>query len=283
MECTSVQNAEGDSNPNTCDQISVPSATQADRHNTLHNFDEAPAIVHDIASVGSSSKESSNKNDAIPSGISLDYRSTDERAPLVRDTMNEDPTKNVLSSSGVNHNKRSHSASSGTNQATPSFSHTNNFVEEAHCNKKWKPTSSGSYEGNDQTSTLEGSGNAEKFFFLVDPQPIGNIGSPIQWKVPNPLQDNQFHNKVPNLNLALGAETKPEIPPFLAGKVEKKIMEDSTADSAATKAKEEDASASLSLSLSFPFPDKAVQSSSVSKTELSPLFHFGGLREKSEQ
>nr|GMD02415.1 uncharacterized protein LOC109194010 [Ipomoea batatas] len=270
MECTSVQNAEGDSNPNTCDQMSVPSASQADGHNTLH----------DIASVGSSSKESSNNNDATPSGVSLDYRSNDESAPLVRDNMNEDPTKNVLGSSGVNHNKRSHSASSETDQAIPSSGHANNFVEEVHCNKKWKPTSSGSYGGNDETSTLEGLGNAEKFLFPVDPQPIG---SSIQWKVHDPLQDNQFHNKVPNLNLALGDETKPEIPPFLVGKEEKKTMEDYISDSAATKASDEDASASLSLSLLFPFPDKVVQSSSVSKTEPSPLFHFGGLGEKPDQ
>lgn len=84
-------------------------------------------------------------------------------------------------------------------------------------------------------------------------------------------------NRVPNLELALGAETKPSnqgiLPlPLFVGIVDHKqnsLEEKNSSDTVKSKEEEDedDVSASLSLSLSFPFSDKEKGAETVSKTE----------------
>lgn len=306
---SSVQTTETVSSPNTSRPMSVHWAAPLDREKLLLLSDETPTM-QEATSVGSTTKKLSGKDDMKIEHICLENVSTEEGAPLARHTSME-PTLNVISSFDVNPKKRSHSAetvlqsasSSGTSQAFSSYSHDDILVEEC-CNKRLKPNFDRSYGCNDQTSCskdgflsemcstasrlscqknerdeavsktaiLETPGNAEMFFFPVNPRPVDNIGSnnssSLPWKV-HPLEEDQFRDRAPNLELALGAKTKPlmlGIPCFLSGKVEKKIIEENTLDNAATSANKEDVSASLSLSLSFPFPEKE-QGSSASKPE----------------
>lgn len=84
-------------------------------------------------------------------------------------------------------------------------------------------------------------------------------------------------NRIPNLELALGAETKPTnqgiLPlPLFVGMVDHKqnsLEEKNSSDTVKSKEEEDedDVSASLSLSLSFPFSDKEKGAETVSKTE----------------
>lgn len=129
----------------------------------------------------------------------------------------------------------------------------------------------------------EDSGTAERYFFPVDSHVKDfQLGSdPMPWKALSSKDEDQFHDGIPNLELALGAEKKPPnkgMLPFFVGSLDKNNNQD--------KGKAEDVSASLSLSLSFPFPDKEQQTvKPVPKTEqLLPerrrvdtsLFLFGG-------
>ncbi|KAL1550604.1 dentin sialophosphoprotein-like isoform X1 [Salvia divinorum] len=97
-------------------------------------------------------------------------------------------------------------------------------------------------------------GHGEKFFFPVQLQP------PNPWKT-HLLDDDGLSDKAPNLELALGAERKPQSlgiePLFVTSKIEHKVHEERI-----LKKAEEDVSASLSLSLSFPFPEKEVDAKS---------------------
>nr|GMC58059.1 uncharacterized protein LOC109179093 [Ipomoea batatas] len=303
---SSVQTAERVSSPNTSRPMSVHWAAQLDGEKLSMLSDETPTM-QEATSVGSTTKNLCGKDDVKIGHICLDNVSTEEGTPLARHTSMEQ-TLNVISSFGVNPKKRSHSAetvlqsasSSGTSQAFSSYSNDDILVEEC-CHKRVKPNFDRSYGCNDQTSCskdgflsemggggtasqlsrqknerdealsktaiLETPGNAEMFFFPVDPHPVDNNSS-MPWKV-HPLEEDQLRDKAPNLELALGAKTKPlmsGIPSFLSGKVEKKIIEENTSDNAAASANKEDVSASLSLSLSFPFPEKE-QGTSASKPE----------------
>lgn len=101
-------------------------------------------------------------------------------------------------------------------------------------------------------------GTMERTFFPVDTQNIS--GSKLLNSMPlKGLHADRFRDGIPNLELALGGETKPPPPPppapkgmlpFLVGAVERK---NNPADSLADE--QEDA-ASLSLSLSFPSSNK---------------------------
>ncbi|KAK0591399.1 hypothetical protein LWI29_001106 [Acer saccharum] len=124
----------------------------------------------------------------------------------------------------------------------------------------------------------------ERYFFPVGSQHakdfhLGSNGMP--WKELS-LKDDA----VPNLELALGAETKPQnkgMLPFFVGVVDKNNNQVSPPDK-----EEDDVSASLSLSLAFPFSDKE-QTTAVPKTEqLLPERHhvntslllYGGFSDK---
>ncbi|CAI0565914.1 unnamed protein product [Linum tenue] len=112
---------------------------------------------------------------------------------------------------------------------------------------------------------------AERYFFPVDSHTI-------LWKGGSSASRREDQSSSPNLDLALGGETKPPgIMPFIVGMVAKnttdknkllpsppaveKVLED--------KEQEDGVSASLSLSLSFPFQDKeqTVKPPVIPKTE----------------
>ncbi|KAJ6291840.1 hypothetical protein OIU76_023851 [Salix suchowensis] len=131
---------------------------------------------------------------------------------------------------------------------------------------------------------LEDLGTSERYFFPVDSHPVKDSRLPatsIPW--------NSSNDEDPNLELALGAETKPpNILPFF-GMAEKNHNQKKPPDKVMNKEEDDDVSASLSLSLSFPFPDKEQTVKPVSKTvphvpercdlNTSPLL-FRGLPDK---
>lgn len=118
-------------------------------------------------------------------------------------------------------------------------------------------------QGFDRTDFHSYEGNTERFFFPVrlhsEEIDINKAAQSIPWRSDS-LDDDGVHDKTaPNLELALGAETKPlvqGVPAFLVGKEEKKktAQEHRSQGGASSKGEDDDESASLSLSLSFPFP-----------------------------
>ncbi|XVF30541.1 hypothetical protein REPUB_Repub16aG0066900 [Reevesia pubescens] len=118
----------------------------------------------------------------------------------------------------------------------------------------------------------EDMGSSERFFFPVDSHRarelrFGNSSKP--WKELYVKDEDRVHDACPNLELALGAETRSPnkgILPFFIETVDKNDNQDRSLDKVTGK-QEDDVSASLSLSLSFPFPEKEQNVKSVSKTE----------------
>ncbi|XVF56624.1 hypothetical protein PTKIN_Ptkin06aG0134900 [Pterospermum kingtungense] len=138
-------------------------------------------------------------------------------------------------------------------------------------------------------------GSSERFFFPVDSRHAGEFqlrDGTKPWKELSIKDEDRVHDASPNLELALGAETRPTnkgILPFFVGTVDKNDNHDRPQDKVTGKQEEDAVSASLSLSLSFPFPEKEVTVKSVSKTEqLLPERHpvntslllFGGFPDK---
>uniref|UniRef100_A0A2P2M0K8 Zinc finger PHD-type domain-containing protein n=1 Tax=Rhizophora mucronata TaxID=61149 RepID=A0A2P2M0K8_RHIMU len=125
----------------------------------------------------------------------------------------------------------------------------------------------------------EGIGTTEKSFFPVDSNCakdfwVGNKS--MAWKEPSSKDEDCSHDGAPNLELALGAETKSSSRgnlPFFVRMVEKNHDWNKPLDKVAEEVEEDGVSASLSLSLSFPFPDKEQTAKPVSKTELLPERH----------
>ncbi|KAA8533446.1 hypothetical protein F0562_031120 [Nyssa sinensis] len=145
-------------------------------------------------------------------------------------------------------------------------------------------------EACNMTVIPENSGNAERYFFPVDPQAAKRFSldeNSMSWEAFSPKDEDQHHDVdvAPNLELALGAESKPSkqgILPFLVRRVDKKNDQDQPPEKLATKGEEEDASASLSLSLSFPFPDREQTVNPVPETDPerhvnTSLLLFGGI------
>lgn len=145
-------------------------------------------------------------------------------------------------------------------------------------------------EACDEKVIPEDLGATERFLFPVDSRHAkgDNYASRSSLSTGN---EDRLHDGFPNLELALGAETKPQsrgILPFFVGLVDKKNNQDKAPEKVMDD-KEDDVSASLSLSLSFPFPEKEQPVKSVSKSEqLRPerrhvntsLLLFGGFPEK---
>lgn len=159
------------------------------------------------------------------------------------------------------------------------------------------------YEEGSNDTLIRTPENTERYFFPVDPYHVNhvNLGDSsilrkrgLSENVVEPLQD-----KIPNLNLALGAEMKlplkQSLPHFLAAEIEKnkqnqpsgkmflkqslphflaaeieKNNQDHPPERTVTTG-EEDVSAALSLSLSFPFADKEQADRPVETKELLPL------------
>lgn len=128
---------------------------------------------------------------------------------------------------------------------------------------------------------------AEKHFFPVESHQIEDHHQ----KTLPAKDEDQYHDAVPNLELALGAETKlrkKSMIPFFMDLVDEKHNHSESSEKVIDGV-EDDETASLTLSLSFPFPEKQQSAKTVSKTEqLLPdrrhvntsLILFGGLSEK---
>ncbi|XP_075495151.1 ASI1-immunoprecipitated protein 2-like isoform X3 [Primulina tabacum] len=117
------------------------------------------------------------------------------------------------------------------------------------------------YEVCDETVILWHSENAERRFFPVELHPVRGVQlvDRSMLQKPNPLEQNQHHDRAPNLELALGAERKSstsDIQPSIIRNAERKVAKEYIHGERSIKADEDDddESASLSLSLSFPFP-----------------------------
>ncbi|XP_023007452.1 uncharacterized protein LOC111499947 isoform X2 [Cucurbita maxima] len=127
---------------------------------------------------------------------------------------------------------------------------------------------------------------AEKHFFPVESHQIEDHHLDLPSK-----PEDRYHDAVPNLELALGAETKLQkksMIPFFMDLVDEKHNHCESSEKM-IDGEEEDDSASLTLSLSFPFPEKQQSTKTVTKSEqLLPdrrhvntsLILFGGLSEK---
>ncbi|KAK2658446.1 hypothetical protein Ddye_004979 [Dipteronia dyeriana] len=140
----------------------------------------------------------------------------------------------------------------------------------------------------DEKVIPEDMGTTERYFF-----PVGSQHAKDFHLDPNgmPWKELSLKNDaVPNLELALGAETKPQnkgMLPLFVGVVDKNNNQVNLQDKVMDK-EEDDVSASLSLSLAFPFSDKE-QTTAVPKTEqLLPERHhvntslllYGGFSDK---
>lgn len=146
-------------------------------------------------------------------------------------------------------------------------------------------------ESCDEKVIPEDFGTTERFFFPVDSRHVKVGDSFASRRSFSAGNEERSHDGFPNLELALGAETKPQnkgILPFFVGVVDKKNNQDKPPDKLIDD-KEDDVSASLSLSLSFPFPDKEQPVKPVSKSEQlraerrhvnTSLLLFGGFPEK---
>ncbi|KAG4123301.1 hypothetical protein ERO13_D11G318200v2 [Gossypium hirsutum] len=119
----------------------------------------------------------------------------------------------------------------------------------------------------------EDMGSSERFFFPVESRGpgefrLGDNSKP--WKELSLKDEDQVHDTSPNLELALGAETRPPnkgILPFFVGAMEKNDNRNTPQDKVTKKQEEDDVSASLSLSLSFPFPEMERNVKPVPKPE----------------
>nr|XP_023874432.1 uncharacterized protein LOC111986766 isoform X4 [Quercus suber] len=144
-------------------------------------------------------------------------------------------------------------------------------------------------EACDEKVIPEDTGNSERYFFPLGShraKDFGIVDNTMPWKKYPLDEDNKIHDVVPNLELALGAETKPAnkgMLPFLGGTVGKKNNQEKAPDKV-IEVDDDGDSASLSLSLSFPFPDKEQTVKPVSKTDQllsdrpnlnTPLLLFG--------
>ncbi|RDX94141.1 hypothetical protein CR513_23509, partial [Mucuna pruriens] len=131
----------------------------------------------------------------------------------------------------------------------------------------------GCKEACDEKIIHEDFGTMERTFFPVDTRNKNNTGMVLNSESLNGPHEysDQFQVGIPNLELALGGETKPShkgMLPFFVGAVDKKNNEEKTPD----EREDENVAASLSLSLSFP-SSKKEPIKSVSKAEPLPDGH----------
>ena len=118
----------------------------------------------------------------------------------------------------------------------------------------------------DEKIILEDVGTMERTFFPVNTQNISDLQldlNSMSLKGPHDYED-RFQDGIPNLELALGGETKPSPPPpppkgmlpFLVGAVDRKNSPEIRPDGLAAGEEDDSVAASLSLSLSFPSSNK---------------------------
>ncbi|KAK8588877.1 hypothetical protein V6N12_023289 [Hibiscus sabdariffa] len=121
----------------------------------------------------------------------------------------------------------------------------------------------------------EDMGSSKRFFFPVDSHCAGELqlgDNSKPWKLSSVKDEYRVHDVSPNLELALGAETRPPNKgtlPFFVGAIDKNDNQNKPHDKVTRKPEEDDVSASLSLSLSlsFPFPGRERELKPVPKTE----------------
>ncbi|KAH0691630.1 hypothetical protein KY289_018988 [Solanum tuberosum] len=240
----------------------LSSSAPAANSQPSRSVDEAAGHMQEKTSVGSMEKGFCSTN-GRKFEINLEDEYKDEEASETSGSAATEPTRKALNSDVSNHLKRPRSvetvmqsADSGVNRATRLFND-NDLVEEAHHDKKLKTSIGGSYGNSEQTSCSsddflsrmrgssygpylpdtgydealskapvpECSESAERYFFPVDPNPGKASSTP--WQMHNPDND-RLSDRVPNLELALGGESNSRprgIPPFLVGKVDKKIIQ----------------------------------------------------------
>ncbi|KAL2518516.1 RING/FYVE/PHD zinc finger superfamily protein [Abeliophyllum distichum] len=226
-------------NGSTTEQILMQLDAASDRRQPSHYFDKSPAGTNVMAGI-ILDKMNSTKDQ-------VKFRmNSDKEASLGgdRDLHMKESNRWLLNHSEHLHDESNYlvpkTVYTGTSRAVPRNDSADVVLEKEN----------GSGEGSNENVI------PERYFFPVDPHRVNGIGfvnKSIPWKMHTEVED-ELHDKVPDLELALGAERKPlpqSIPPFLVGKVEKKIPEEHHLNKAASRA-DDDASASLSLSLSFP-------------------------------
>lgn len=131
----------------------------------------------------------------------------------------------------------------------------------------------GCKEACDEKIIHEDFGAMERTFFPVDAH-NKNVLNGISLKGSHEDED-QFQVGIPNLELALGGETKPSekgMVPFFFGAVDKKNNHEMPPDIGADEQVDDSVAASLSLSLSFPSSNKE-HTKPVSKAEHLPDRH----------
>ncbi|KAL3521770.1 hypothetical protein ACH5RR_019919 [Cinchona calisaya] len=296
------------------------------RQYASHHFGESPAYAGGIGSVGNLVEgDIVDKMSSSQYHVSLEDGSSNEASScVIGDQIVKDNYRNRLFVDSVQRIAQAAYASRG--QVKSGIAVEDISVDEVRRSKKQKTDVCQLHGANDQTScsieglvsqirgvpsrspfqtsgddeafvgadVLEIKRNTERYFFAVDPdlgKDVGLVGKFMPWKM-SPSEQDQLQDRAPNLELALGAESKPMTqgtPAFSVGKEDRKIVQDHCRNEAATKGDEDDVSASLSLSLSFPFPDVDQTRKSLSNSEqLMPerqrvntsLLLFEGLKEK---
>lgn len=282
-----------------------------------HNFGESPACAGGTGSVGNIGVgDILDKTSSSQYQVSLEDGSLNEASSCgIGNEIVKDNYGNLLFVDSVQ--RMPHAAYASRHQVKSGIAVDNICVEEVSTSKKQKTDVQTSFsieglvtqirgghsdspiqatgvdEAFDGSDICEIKGNAERYFFPVDPDPgkdVGMVAKFIPRKM-TPLAEDKLRDRTPNLELALGADSKPMTQGtsmFLVGKEDRKIVQDNCLIEAATEGDEDDISASLSLSLSFPFQDKEQAVKSLSNNEqLMPerqrvnasLLLFGGLRE----
>ncbi|XP_027911013.1 uncharacterized protein LOC114169861 isoform X3 [Vigna unguiculata] len=140
----------------------------------------------------------------------------------------------------------------------------------------------------DEKIIHEDLGTMERTFFPVDTRNKHNSGMVVNRDSLNGPREyvDQFEVGIPNLELALGGETKPShkgMMPFFVGAVDKKINPEKTPDIDIER-DDENVAASLSLSLSFPSSSKEhmkpVRRDETLPDAKSPFLLFGRFTDK---
>ncbi|MCD7455745.1 hypothetical protein HAX54_029422 [Datura stramonium] len=264
VQSSSMPAANSSSYLSTSEPVPVECDSLLDRQKPSPSVDEAAGQMLEKASVGSMEKGFCSTN-GRKFEINLEDEYKEEEASETSGSATTEPTRKELNSDVPNHLKRPRSvetvmlsADSGVNQTSRNFNDNDVLVEKAHYDKKLKTGIGGSYGNSEQTSCSSddllsrmhgssygpylpdtgydealskaavpesSSGSSARFFFPVDPDPVKASSTPWQMHYPD---NDRLSDRVPNLELALGGESNLQtqgIPPFLVGKVDKKIIQ----------------------------------------------------------
>ncbi|CAA3027488.1 uncharacterized protein LOC111399148 isoform X3 [Olea europaea subsp. europaea] len=232
----------GSANGSTREQILMQLDAASDRRLPSHFFDKSPVGTNVMAS-GDSTGEGIILDKMNGPKDQLKFRMNSDKEASLEENLGNRDVDTESSSWLLKHSEHLHDDSKYVEPKTI-YTGTSRAVLRNDSADVVLAKENGYGEGSNESVI------PERYLFPVDPHSMNGLGlvnKSMPWKI-HPEDD-----KVPDLELALGAERKPlpqGIPPFLVGKVEKKIKEEHHLLKAASKA-DDDASASLSLSLSF--------------------------------